>query len=262
MTRLPAPQAEQERLRLDQAQRLESLGQLLSEVTHDFNNLLGLISGYTDFAAERMRPLARHDPRLAPVLDDIEQVRAAAQQAVRLTRQLLVFARNEPDRHEVLDLNEVVDGAGQLLRHALGDRVELVIAPGAGLWPVNADRGQLEQVLVNLALNARDAMPRGGHLTVTTANAEVSAGQRADVKPGRYCQLAVADTGTGMDQATIERVFEPFFSTKPPGRGTGLGLATVHRIVTGLGGTIDIDSEQGAGTTMSILLPAAGHGQE
>jgi PAS domain S-box-containing protein len=255
--------AEQERAqrRLRQSQRLESLGQLVGGVAHDFNNLLGVISGYADFAAEQLQPLAVEDTRLAPVREDVEQVRAAAEQAIRVTRQLLAFARSEPANREVLDLNEVVDAAGQLLRRSLGERTELAIAAGAGLWPVEADRGQLEQVLVNLALNARDAMPDGGLITITTANAEVDASyaeQRPNLQPGRYCRLAVADTGTGMDQATIDRVFEPFFTTKPRGRGTGLGLATVYGIVAGLGGTIDIYSVPGIGTTMNVLLPVAG----
>jgi hypothetical protein len=254
---------EQERLqqRLRQYQRLESLGQLVGGVAHDFNNLLGIISGYADFTAEQMQPLVTRDVRLAPLLEDIEQIQSAAQQAIRVTRQLLTFAKSKPANREVLDVNEVVNSAGQLLRRSLGGKTELVVAPGAGLWPVEADRGQLEQVVVNLALNARDAMPDGGRLTIGTGNAEVDAeyaGQRPDLKPGRYCRLTVADTGTGMDAATMERVFEPFFSTKPRGRGTGLGLATVYGIVSGLGGSIDIYSEVGLGTTMSVLLPVSG----
>jgi PAS domain S-box-containing protein len=255
--------AEHERLqgRLRQFQRLESLGQLVGGVAHDFNNLLGIISGYTDFTIEQLQPLAKEDTRLVPLLEDIEQVRSAAQQAVRVTRQLLTFAKSKPARTELLDVNEVVVTAGQLLRRSLGAKIELVIAPDADLWPVEADRGQLEQVLVNLALNSRDAMPDGGRLTITTANAKVEAGyaeQRPGLKPGRYCHLAVADTGTGMDAETIERVFEPFFSTKPRGRGTGLGLATAYGVVSGLGGVIDINSEIGFGTTMNVLLPVAG----
>jgi signal transduction histidine kinase/ActR/RegA family two-component response regulator len=254
--------ADQERMqrRLGQSQRLERLGQLVGGVAHDFNNLLGIISGYTDFAAEQLEPLAAQDARLRPMLEDIEQVQAAAQQAIRVTRQLLTFAKSKAASREVLNLNEVVESAGQLLRGSLGGRIELVIEAGAGLWPVEADRGQLEQVLVNLAMNARDAMADGGRLTITTGNAEVdaeNAGQRPGLKPGRYCRLAVADTGAGMDAETIERVFEPFFSTKPRGRGTGLGLATVYGIVSGLGGTIEIYSRKGLGTTMNVLLPVS-----
>jgi PAS domain S-box-containing protein len=252
--------AEQERVerRLQQSQRLESLGQLVGGVAHDFNNLLNVIQGYADFTAEQVQALAPEDTRLAPVLDDIEQVQVAAQQASRLTRQLLTFARHEVTSPEVLDLNESVKGAGQLLRRTLGEHIDLVISPASGLWRVKADRGQVEQVLMNLAVNARDAMPGGGKLTIDTGNAEVDATYvtgRPELKPGRYARLRVSDTGTGMDRATVNRVFEPFFSTKPKGRGTGLGLATVYGIVTQSSGHIEIYSEKGLGTTISVLLP-------
>jgi PAS domain S-box-containing protein len=253
--------AEQERFkgRLQQSQRLESLGQLVGGVAHDFNNLLNVIAGYTDFTKEQLTALVGEDDRLQPVLADVEQVAAAAQQAIRVTRQLLTFSRSEAVKREILDMNQMVESSGELLRRALGEHIDLVISCEPGLWRVEADRGQLEQVLVNVALNARDAMPGGGRLTIETGNAEVDdayASQRPRLEPGRYCRLAVSDTGTGMDQATIERVFEPFFSTKPRGRGTGLGLATVYGIVTGVGGSIDIYSEQGLGTTVNVLLPA------
>jgi PAS domain S-box-containing protein len=254
--------AEKERVerRLAQSQRLESLGQLVGGVAHDFNNLLNVIQGYADEAAEQVQVLVQADAGLAPdLLDDIEQVRVAAQQAIRLTRQLLTFARAEVIRPEVLDLNEAVRGAGQLLRRTLGEHVLLTINTEPGLWRVKADRAQLEQVLVNLAVNARDAMPGGGRLVIDTANAEVDeayATGRAELMPGRYARLRVSDSGTGMDRATAERVFEPFFSTKPKGRGTGLGLATVYGVVTGAGGSIDVYSEVGLGTTISVLLPA------
>ena len=258
-----AAEREQFQRRLSQSRRLESLGQLVGGVAHDFNNLLSVIAGYADFTAEQLADLASAgDGSLEPVRADVGQIQAAAQQAIRVTRQLLVFARGEAAaEREVLDLNEVVKSAGELLRRSLGEQVELVVAADPGLWRVAADQGQLEQVLVNLAVNARDAMPGGGRLTIGTGNAEVDAAyaaQRPGLEPGRYCRLTVSDTGTGMDAATIERVFEPFFSTKPRGRGTGLGLATVYGIVSGLGGTIDIYSEQGLGTTMSVLLPVSG----
>ena len=257
--------AEQERTerRLQQFQRLESLGQLVGGVAHDFNNLLSVIQGYADFTVEQIQPLTQADARLEPVLDDVEQIRVAAQQAIRLTRQLLTFARHEVTRPEVLDLNETVRGAGQLLHRTLGEHIDLGIAAESALWRVKADRGQLEQVLVNLAVNARDAMPGGGRLTIDTANAEVDAAYatgRPDLAPGRYVRLRVSDTGTGMDPATVARVFEPFFSTKPKGRGTGLGLATVYGIVTQAGGSIEIYSEKGMGTTVSVLLPATDEG--
>jgi len=253
--------AEQERIerRLQQSQRLESLGQLVGGVAHDFNNLLNVIQGYADFSAEQVQALAPADARLEPVLEDIEQVRVAAQQASRLTRQLLTFAREDVNRPEVLDLNEAVKEAGQLLRRTLGEHIELVIAAEPALWRVKADRSQLEQVLVNLAVNARDAMPGGGRLSIDTGNTEVDAAyatRRPELKPGRYARLRVSDTGTGMDRATADRVFEPFFSTKPKGRGTGLGLATVYGVVTQAGGSIEIYSELGLGTTITVLLPA------
>jgi PAS domain S-box-containing protein len=253
--------AEQERIerRLQQSQRLESLGQLVGGVAHDFNNLLNVIQGYADFTAEQVQVLAPGDARLEPVLEDIEQVRVAAQQATRLTRQLLTFAREDVIRPEVLDLNEAVREAGQLLRRTLGEHIDLGIAAEPALWRVKADRGQLEQVLVNLAVNARDAMPGGGRLSIDTGNIEVDdtyATGRPDLKLGRYARLRVSDTGTGMDRATVARVFEPFFSTKPKGRGTGLGLATVYGVVTHVGGSIEIYSEVGLGTTITVLLPA------
>jgi hypothetical protein len=253
--------AEQERFerRERQFQRLESLGQLVGGVAHDFNNLLNVIEGYTEFVSRQVTGFAREDARFEPVLADIGQVQVAAQQAIRVTRQLLTFARHDTTKPEVIDINEAVDGAGQLLRRALGEHIELTIAPEPALWRVKADRGQLEQVLVNLAVNARDAMPGGGRLTIDTGNADVDdafASQRPGLRPGLYARLRVSDTGTGMDQATVDRVFEPFFSTKPKGRGTGLGLATVYGIVTGAGGAIDIYSEVGMGTTVSVLLPA------
>ena len=252
--------AERERVerRLQQSQRLESLGQLVGGVAHDFNNLLNVIQGYTDFTAEEIGRRVQADPQLTPVLEDIGQVQAAAQQAARLTSQLLTFARHEVRRPEVIDLNEAVRGAGQLLRRTLGEHIDLVIDAEPALWRVKADRGQVEQVLVNLAVNARDAMPGGGRLTIDTGNTEVDesyAFPRPELVPGMYVRLRVSDTGTGMDRATAERVFEPFFSTKPKGRGTGLGLATVYGIVTSAGGSIEIYSELGLGTTVSVLLP-------
>jgi PAS domain S-box-containing protein len=253
--------AEQERTerREQQSQRLESLGQLVGGVAHDFNNLLNVIQGYADFTAETVQSLAESDARLAPVVEDIEQVRAAARQASRLTRQLLTFSRHDATSPEVLDLNEAVTEAGQLLRRTLGEHIDLVITAEPALSRVKADRGQLEQVLVNLAVNARDAMPGGGRLTIDTGNIEVDetyATGRPGLTPGRYAGLRVSDTGMGMDRATADRVFEPFFSTKPKGHGTGLGLATVYGIVTQAGGTIEVYSEKGLGTTISVLLPA------
>ncbi len=254
-------EAEQARLeqRQQQSQRMESLGQLVGGVAHDFNNLLGVITGYTQFIAEQVSAVAADDDRLAPTLADVEQVSAAADRAVRLTRQLLTFARRDIVHPEVLDVNTVISGLEQLLRRTLGEHIDLIITPGPGLWPVEADRGQLEQVLVNLAVNARDAMPGGGKLTIDTANLDIDntyAAGHPDLQPGRHVRLRVSDTGTGMDRETVARVFEPFYTTKPQGHGTGLGLATVYGIITQAAGHAHIYSEPGLGTTVTATLPA------
>jgi PAS domain S-box-containing protein len=269
-----AVQAERERLRaeaesqraqrrLQQAQKLESLGQLVGGVAHDFNNLINIITGYTNLSSEQLTGFARHDRRLDAVLSDIRQVREAADQAARLTRQLLTFARHDLVKPEVLSLGDIVRGAGQLLRRTLGEHIDLEITTAPGLWAVRADRGQLEQVLINLSINARDAMPRGGKLSIQTDNIEADityAEARPGLRPGRYVRLRVSDTGTGMDQATIDRVFEPFFTTKPKGHGTGLGLSTVYGIVTQADGIVQIYSEPGLGTTITVLIPACREG--
>ena len=246
--------------RLQQSERLESLGQLIGGVAHDFNNLLSVITGYVEFIAAEVASLAGESQhqRMDGVLSDIEQVRGAAQRATSLTRQLLIFARSDVVHPQVLGFNEVIGGVEELLRRTLGEHIDLIIDPGAGVWPVKADPGQIEQVLVNLAVNARDAMPGGGKLTIDTSNVdadEVYVASRPGLKPGRYARLRVSDTGTGMDSAVLARVFEPFYSTKPKGHGTGLGLATVYGIVTQAGGYVQIYSEPGHGTSVSALLP-------
>jgi hypothetical protein len=249
--------AAQDRLR--QAERMESLGQLVGGIAHDFNNLLNVIAGFSNLVAEAIAGLAGEDARLGSVLDDVEDVRDAAQRAIRLTRQLLIFARSDVVHPEVLSLNDIIAGLEQLLRRTLGEHIALDTAPADGLWPVKADAGQLEQVLVNLAVNARDAMPSGGKLTIDTTNITVDeayADGRPGLKPGRYARLRVSDTGTGMPPEVVARVFEPFFTTKPKGKGTGLGLATFYGIITGAGGYAQIYSEPGLGTTISGLLPA------
>jgi signal transduction histidine kinase/CheY-like chemotaxis protein len=249
--------AAQDRLR--QAERMESLGQLVGGIAHDFNNLLNVIAGFSNLVAEAIAGLAGEDARLGSVLDDVEDVRDAAQRAIRLTRQLLIFARSDVVHPEVLSLNDIIAGLEQLLRRTLGEHIALDTAPADGLWPVKADAGQLEQVLVNLAVNARDAMPSGGKLTIDTTNITVDeayADGRPGLKPGRYARLRVSDTGTGMPPEVAARVFEPFFTTKPKGKGTGLGLATFYGIITGAGGYAQIYSEPGLGTTISGLLPA------
>jgi PAS domain S-box-containing protein len=245
--------------RLRHAERMESLGQLVGGIAHDFNNLLNVIASFSDMLAEEIAGLAAEDARLGTVLGDVEQVRRAAQRAIRLTRQLLIFARSDVVHPEVLSLNEIIAGLEQLLRRTLGEHITLNTAPGDGLWPVKADAGQLEQVLVNLAVNARDAMPGGGKLTIDTANITVDeayAEGRPGLKPGRYTRLRVSDTGTGIPPEVLARVFEPFFTTKPAGKGTGLGLATFYGIITGAGGHVQIYSEPGMGTTVTGMLPA------
>jgi PAS domain S-box-containing protein len=255
-------EAERERFerRLQQTQRLESLGQLVGGVAHDFNNLVNIISGYTAFIAEHINAkVSGGDKELRPVLADIEQVRGAAERAARLTRQLLIFARRDVTQPEILDLGEVIAGIEHMLRRTLGEHIDLVISRESGLWPIKADAGQLEQVLVNLAVNARDAMAGGGKLTIDTANVTVDdsyAAARPGLATGCYVRLRVSDTGIGMDRDTLAHVFEPFYTTKPVGQGTGLGLATVHGIITQAGGHADIYSEPGHGTTVSALLPA------
>ena len=252
-------QAERDRLerQLHQSQRLESLGQLAGGVAHDFNNLLAVISNYAAFVAEEIASQTPQDQwRL--VREDIGQIQRAAERAAGLTHQLLAFARRDVIQPRVLNLNHVIEGVEQLLLRTLGEHVELSTDLAAGLGPVLADPGQIEQVLVNLAVNARDAMPGGGKLIVATASAEVDtdhAASRVGLAPGRYDSLKVSDTGTGMPQEVIDRAFEPFFTTKPSGEGTGLGLATVYGIITQLGGYVQIYSEPGLGTTFTILLP-------
>jgi signal transduction histidine kinase/CheY-like chemotaxis protein len=243
--------AERLRVQLQQSQRLESLGQLAGGVAHDFNNLLAVILGYAKFIERRAEPGTRDE-------HDSAEIRKAGERATRLTRQLLSFARREVVRPRVLDLTGVVLEMEELLRRTLGERVVLKTSLAPDLWPIMADHGQLEQILLNLAVNARDAMPDGGTLTLDTENVEVDAAYTTtwpEVSPGRYVRLRVSDTGVGMDRATAARAFEPFFTTKAKGEGTGLGLATVHGIVAQAGGSVQIYSEAGLGTTFTILLP-------
>ncbi len=252
-------EAERDRLerQLQRSQRMESLGQLAGGVAHDFNNLLGVISSYAAFVAEEAE---RQSPGEAwdTVRVDIEQVLRAADRAAGLTHQLLSFARREMVQPRVLDLNETVTSVEQLLRRTLGEHVELMTVRAGDLCPVLADPGQIEQVLVNLAVNARDAMPSGGKLTIETANTDVDqvyATDQPGLAAGRYVTVKVSDTGTGMSPEVVDRAFEPFYSTKPKGEGSGLGLATVYGIITQAGGSARIYSEPGLGTTVNLLLP-------
>jgi PAS domain S-box-containing protein len=246
--------------RLQHSQRLESLGQLAGGVAHDFNNLLAVIANYADFvASEIAAEIASGDSvRWKDTASDVEQIQRATERAARLTRQLLTFGRRDISQPEVLDLGEVVAEVEQMLRRTLGERIRLITTQETGLPPIFADRGQVEQVLVNLAVNARDAMPDGGTLTIDTGSITVDDSYRAvqpGLAPGGYVRLRISDTGTGMTKEVVERAFEPFFTSKPKGSGTGLGLATVYGIVTQSGGQVRLYSEPGLGTTVSVLLP-------
>jgi len=259
-------QAEQERLRAEaeseriearmhRTQRLESLGQLAGGVAHDFNNLLAVILNYGTFVIEEAREL---DPDVAAIARDGEQIVRASKRGTELTHQLLAFARREVIRPRVLDLNRVIVDVEQMLRRSIGEHITLDTQLAEGLPSVTADPGQIEQVLVNLAVNARDAMPSGGQLTIETGVVELEAehgAHRPGLDPGRYARIRVGDTGAGMSREVIDRAFEPFYTTKRSGEGTGLGLATVYGIVTQARGSVQIYSEPGLGTTVSIILP-------
>jgi PAS domain S-box-containing protein len=236
---------------LRQAQKMEAVGRLAGGIAHDFNNLLGVILGYTGLA---LRRLGEADPIHA----QLKQVRQAADRASSLTRQLLAFSRKQVLVPEVLDLADVVAEMSTMLRRVIGEDVELVAVPREGLGMVRADRGQMAQAILNLALNARDAMPHGGRLTLAAQDADVPAEEadgRPGLRPGRYVTLAVSDTGVGIGSDVLPRIFEPFFTTKEPGKGTGLGLSMVYGFVKQSGGYIDVDSETGRGTTFRLLLP-------
>jgi signal transduction histidine kinase len=248
-------------LQAQQAQRMESLGQLAGGVAHDFNNLLGVILNFSWFVKANLTAEVEggNGERLRPVLKDVERIERAAENAARLTHQLLAFARVEVVQPRAMNINSVVAEMEPLLRRTLGEHIELVAVPGLDLWQVMIDSGQLSQVLPNLAVNSRDAMPKGGTLTIDASNVEVDsayAAGRPGLTPGRYVALRVSDTGIGMDKRTLDHAFEPFFTTKSRGQGTGLGLATIHGIVNQAGGRVDVYSEPGMGTRVSVLLPA------
>ncbi len=243
---------------LQQGQRLESVGRLAGGIAHDFNNLLTVILAHSELLKAELPPNA-------PESDDIDQISEAATRAAGLTRQLLAFSRRQVLEPRVLDLNETVADIEKMLRRLIGADISLSTSLQSGLYPVLADPAQIEQVIVNLAVNARDAMPAGGLLTITTANVELDAAF-ADLQEGAglgpHVALTFSDTGHGMDRDTQARIFEPFFTTKGPERGTGLGLATVYGIVKQSSGTIGVYSEPGHGTTFRIYLPMAGEAGE
>jgi PAS domain S-box-containing protein len=249
-----------ERLSLEQqllqAQKMEAIGQLAAGIAHDFNNLLTAILGYGELLRARIDPASG-------LLTDLDEVLNAGQRAGALTRQLLAIGRQQVLQPQPVDLNTVVTDIGRMLTRVIGEDVTLQTTLSSALGIVNADPGQMQQVLLNLAVNARDAMPGGGTLTIATANVAITepwTDQNARLEPGRWVCLTVADSGTGMPPEVAAHVFEPFFTTKPPGRGTGLGLSTVYGIVTQSQGRIAISSTPGEGTVVRIYLPEANPG--
>jgi len=236
---------------LRQAQKMEAIGQLSAGVAHDFNNILSVILSYASFIIDGLRPGD-------PLCSDVEEIRIAGQRAADLTRRLLTFSRQQVLNPRPVDLNRVVRGLDSMVRRLIGDDINLSFIAEDPLGEVFVDPGQVEQIILNLVLNARDAMPTGGSITVELSNATLDAAYALDhrgVAPGRYTLLTVSDTGQGMDAETRARIFEPFFTTKPKGKGTGLGLATVYGIVTQSGGHIEVHSELKVGTTFRVYLP-------
>jgi hypothetical protein len=237
--------------RLRQSQKMEAVGRLAGGIAHDFNNLLTIILGYSQILKDGLQA----EGRLA---DSTGQIKSAAERAAGITRQLLAFSRKQVLSPRVINLNDIVLNLDSLLRRLIGEDIEVLTVPATDLGTVKADPGQIEQVVMNLALNSRDAMPRGGKLTLETSNAvldETYAREHQPVEPGRYVMLAVSDTGTGMSAETLTRIFEPFYTTKEVGKGTGLGLSMVYGIVKQSGGYIWVYSEPNQGTTFKIYLP-------
>ncbi len=232
---------------------LQVIGQLAGGIAHDFNNILGVIINYARFAAGSVPPGS-------PAHDDIEEIRRAAERGVGLVRQLMILARRESGSTVVFDLNELITGLDGFMRSTIGAHVQVERRLREGLWPIAEDPARVEQILINLAVNSRDAMPTGGVLTFATENVELGPEDTLaspGVEPGRFVRLLVSDTGSGMDSEVAARAFEPMFTTKSSGQGTGLGLATVYTIVIQAGGIIDLSSEPGLGTSVEIHLPAA-----
>ena len=245
-------------LHVRHAQEVEAVGQIAGGLAHDLNNLLGVILRYCEILEEQ-----KELPEASRMM--IREMHSAGVSASNLTQRLLDLSRGKAVERLTVDLNEIVNRIEGILRRLVGDGIELVILPGRGLGSMNADPSQLEQILMNLAANARDAMPQGGKVIVETANAyvdECNAGQYPSMRPGRYVMLSVSDTGSGMDPETQSRIFEPFFTTKPFGQGTGLGLSTVFSIVEQNGGAISVHSQPGAGATFKIYFPRSDRAPE
>jgi PAS domain S-box-containing protein len=236
---------------LQQAQKMESVGRLAGGVAHDFNNMLGVILGTTEMALDRV---SSSDP----LRKDLEEIHKAATRSADLTRQLLAFARRQAVAPKVLDLGETISGLVRILKRLIGESIVLEWRPASDLWPVRMDPSQVDQILANLCINARDAMAGMGRLDIDLGNTSLDVAfcsSRGGALPGDYVRLAVRDTGCGMDQETQSHLFEPFFTTKPLGKGTGLGLATVYGIVKQNGGLVEVESAVGKGTTMSVYIP-------
>jgi PAS domain S-box-containing protein len=259
-------------LELQRSRRLDSLGQLVGGIAHDFNNMLTVIANYASLVREEVSVAEAADSstRWGPVRWDLEQIEDATDRAKRLIKHMLAFARKEQTQAGPVDVGRLIGDVSGLLGEVLGEHVPVTTAHGAGVWPVEADAGLLEQAVINLALNARDAMPDGGQVTIATANIDTLApaaaspstapedlANLAELLPGHYVQICVTDTGTGMDAMTAEHAFEPFFTTKAGDQAAGLGLAAVGRIAAQAGGKAWLRSAPGRGTTVTIMLPAA-----
>ena len=240
---------------LRQSQKLEAIGRLAGGVAHDFNNMLTAIGGYTAFALE-------HAEDGSPLRADLDEIRKATDRATLLTRQLLAFSRKQVLTPELLNLNGIVVELQSMLRPLIGEDIVLTTQLDPALGPIEADPGQLHQVVMNLVVNARDAMPEGGDLTIETANADVLELGDGAIEPGRYVTLTVRDGGEGIDEETLGQIFEPFFTTKDSSKGTGLGLATVYGIVKQSGGYVEVESEVGIGSAFTIYLRRVDDGRQ